>query len=118
MQTTVHERDAFLLLRGVAGVVLGAYEMARPSQIMRMDGLSEGAKPLVRLAGAHKAVAGAGLIASEDPTPWLAGALAGSAYDGFALAWKQAKPAAYARLAALAVLDLMLLMKTSARVAA
>ncbi|MDZ4690267.1 hypothetical protein [Terricaulis sp.] len=101
--------DDLIRLRGLVGLGLGLFEIATPATIIAADALDQDAEPLVRVAGAHKAIIGAGLLAADDARPWLAAALAGSAYDGLALIAKHAKPAAYVRLAAVAAIDLALL---------
>ena len=101
--------DAAIKLRGAAGLALGAFEMANPQAVVRADHLDAGAEPLVRLAGLHKAIVGAGLLSSGDARPWLAAALAGSVYDGLALMAKRASPAAFGRLAAVVLVDALLL---------
>lgn len=105
----VSRDDAAIKLRGAAGLALGAFEMANPQAIVEADKLEADAEPLVRLAGLHKAIVGAGLLSSSDARPWLAAALAGSVYDGLALMAKRASPAAFGRLAAVVLVDALLL---------
>lgn len=107
--------DAAIRLRGAAGLALGAFEMAKPEAVVRADALDPGAEPLVRLAGLHKAIVGAGLLTASDARPWIAAALAGSLYDGFALMAKRASPAAYGRLAAVVLVDVLLLARDMQR---
>lgn len=106
---TGYEADTPIKLRGAAGMALGALEMSKPDVVVQADQLDPDAEPLVRLAGLHKAVIGAGLLTASDVRPWLAAALAGSVYDGLALMAKRASPAAYARLAAVVAVDTILL---------
>lgn len=105
--------DTALTLRAAAGIAFGALEMSQPRTVMQVDHLDQGAEPLVRIAGLHKAVIGAGLLTATDARPWLMAALAGSVYDGIALANKRASAAAYGRLAALVLVDVLLLARAN-----
>ena len=98
-----------LYARAAFGIGLGLFELLRPEPVVRADGLNPGSEGLVRVSGLHKLIIGGGLMLAEDKTLWLAAALAGSAFDGACLATDHARPVGYARLAALATVDALLL---------
>lgn len=105
-----------IALRGLAGIVLGLFELAMPNKVIELDGLDQDSKNVVRVAGAHKVITGIGLLTSEDKRPWLMAALGGSLYDGAALASRHANTAAYGRLAIVATVDAVLLGATNLRI--
>lgn len=95
--------------RGALGAALGAFEVAAPGKIVAADRLDGDPTAVVRVAGAHKLASGAVLLAHRDARIGLSMALAGSVYDALALRAKHASGAAYARLAAVAAIDALLL---------
>jgi hypothetical protein len=108
-----HRAPIPIAARGALGIALGAFELAYPSVIAQIDRLDARAEGLVRVAGAHKLVAGAGLLTARDARPWLMLALAGAAFDAVSLASKRAKPSALMTVAAMALVDAALLWNAS-----
>jgi hypothetical protein len=107
--------DGLATLRGAAGVLLGVFELVAPHRVTKADGLKGRACGLVRAAGAHKVGAGLGLLTMASKTPVLQVALVGSLFDGMSLVRHRARPAAYARLAAVVAIDAALLWMFTSR---
>jgi hypothetical protein len=101
--------------RAIIGFGLGFLEMLAPRRVARAEGLDSGdaSTNLVRIAGAHKLVSAGALAFNDDSRLGYRAALAGSVFDGVALAARRAKPQAFARLAALAAFDAWRLSKNS-----
>ena len=45
-----------IVLRGLAGIALGLFELAMPNKVIEIDDLDQDSQSLVRLAGAHKLI--------------------------------------------------------------
>ena len=65
---------------GWFSVGLGLAELAAPRSLGRFLGMEEHTA-LIRAYGARELVAGIGILAQDDPTPWLWGRVAGDVLD-------------------------------------
>lgn len=65
---------------GWFSVGLGLWELLAPHSLTRALGM-EGREGLVQFYGARELAAGIGILASDDPTPWVWGRVAGDALD-------------------------------------
>lgn len=72
--------DALARGLGVFSIALGAAEVIAPGALARALGL-EGHETLIRGYGLREIAAGIGILASDDPTPWVWGRVAGDALD-------------------------------------
>jgi hypothetical protein len=70
------------LARGLGwfSIALGAAEVLAPRQLASTLGM-EGYERLITAYGVREIVQGVGILASEDPTPWIWGRVAGDALD-------------------------------------
>ncbi|MEJ1158308.1 cyclase dehydrase [Prosthecomicrobium sp. N25] len=81
-------RDRALGLAEALGwfsIGLGALELFAPRTVTRALGM-EGKEETVALYGVREIVTGIGILASENPGPWLWGRVGGDALDLFSLA--------------------------------
>jgi hypothetical protein len=76
------DTTADALARGLGwfSLALGAAEVAAPHRLARALGM-EGYEPLVFAYGVREIVKGVGILASDNPTPWIWGRVAGDALD-------------------------------------
>lgn len=65
---------------GVFSIALGLAEVLAPRALTRSLGM-EGSETLVRAYGMREIATGIGILASEDPMPWIWGRVAGDALD-------------------------------------
>jgi hypothetical protein len=65
---------------GVFSIALGLVEVIAPRALARALGM-DGQETLIRAYGAREIATGIGILASEDPTPWIWGRVAGDALD-------------------------------------
>jgi hypothetical protein len=72
--------DALARGLGWFSIALGVAEVAAPGRIARTLGM-EGYERLVVAYGVREIVTGAGILSSDDPTPWIWGRVAGDALD-------------------------------------
>jgi hypothetical protein len=72
--------DALARGLGVFSLALGAAEVIAPGALARALGL-EGHETLIRGYGLREIATGVGILASDDPTPWIWGRVAGDALD-------------------------------------
>jgi hypothetical protein len=72
--------DALARGLGVFSIGLGLWEVLAPRSLTRMLGM-EGNEGLVRAYGMREIAAGIGILASEDPTGWIWGRVAGDGLD-------------------------------------
>jgi hypothetical protein len=72
--------DALARGLGVFSIALGLMEVAAPRALARWLGM-EGSETLIRAYGAREIATGVGILASNDPTPWIWGRVAGDALD-------------------------------------
>jgi hypothetical protein len=74
------QTDALARGLGVFSIALGLVEVMAARTLTRALGM-EGSETLVRLYGVREIAKGAGILASNDPMPWLWGRVAGDALD-------------------------------------
>lgn len=72
--------DALARGLGVFSIALGLAEIVAPRAITRALGM-EGNETLIRLYGLREIATGAGILAADDPTPWIWGRVAGDVLD-------------------------------------
>ncbi|MFL5076250.1 MAG: cyclase dehydrase [Microvirga sp.] len=72
--------DALARGLGVFSIALGLMEVAAPRALARFLGM-EGSEALIRGYGLREIATGVGILASNDPTPWIWGRVAGDALD-------------------------------------
>ena len=72
--------DALARGLGVFSIALGLVEVVAARSLTRALGM-EGNEALVRLYGLREIATGVGILASNDPTPWIWGRVAGDALD-------------------------------------
>src|SRR5918993_6093381 len=72
--------DALARGLGVFSIALGLVEVVAARSLTRALGM-EGSETLVRLYGLREIAKGVGILASDDPTPWIWGRVAGDALD-------------------------------------
>ena len=72
--------DALARGLGVFSIALGLMEVAAPRALARWLGM-DGSETLIRAYGAREIATGVGILASDDPTPWIWGRVAGDALD-------------------------------------
>lgn len=72
--------DAFARGLGVFSIALGLVELLAPRALARSLGLP-GQEGLIQLYGLREIGTGVGILASDDPTPWIWGRVAGDALD-------------------------------------
>jgi hypothetical protein len=65
---------------GVFSIALGLVEVFAARSLTRALGM-EGSETLVRAYGLREITKGVGILASDDPTPWIWGRVAGDALD-------------------------------------
>jgi hypothetical protein len=65
---------------GVFSIALGLAEVIAPRSLARALGM-DGQETLIRAYGLREIATGIGILASEDPTPWIWGRVAGDALD-------------------------------------
>jgi hypothetical protein len=65
---------------GVFSIALGLIEVFAARSLTRALGM-EGSENIVRAYGAREIATGIGILAAEDPTPWIWGRVAGDALD-------------------------------------
>lgn len=65
---------------GVFSIALGLAEVIAPRALARTLGM-DGQDTLIRAYGVREIATGIGILASEDPTPWVWGRVAGDALD-------------------------------------
>ena len=65
---------------GVFSIALGLAELMAPRALSRALGM-DGQETLIRAYGMREIATGVGILASEDPTPWIWGRVAGDALD-------------------------------------
>jgi hypothetical protein len=65
---------------GVFSIALGLAEVIAPRALARALGM-EGTETVIRGYGMREIATGIGILASEDPTPWIWGRVAGDALD-------------------------------------
>lgn len=70
---------------GWFSIGLGLAEIAATKPLSRLIGVQRNHTTLMRLFGLREIAAGIGILASEDPTPWVWGRVAGDALDVAAL---------------------------------
>ena len=70
---------------GWFSILLGISELACAEGLVRWLGLT-GSEGLVRAYGVREITTGIGILASEDPTPWIWGRVVGDALDAGSLA--------------------------------
>ncbi len=70
---------------GWFSIGLGLAEVAATKRLSRLIGVREDHTTLMRLFGLREIVSGIGILASEDPTPWVWARVAGDALDVAAL---------------------------------
>jgi hypothetical protein len=77
------------LARGLGwfSIGLGLAEMLAPRMLSEQLGM-EGKEPLLRFYGAREMAAGAGILMSDNPGPWIWGRVAGDALDLATLAMR------------------------------
>src|SRR5215211_8122595 len=70
------------LARGLVwfSIGLGLAEVIAPRALARALGM-EGTETVIRAYGMREIATGVGILASEDPTPWIWGRVAGDALD-------------------------------------
>jgi hypothetical protein len=88
---------------GMFSIGLGLVELLAPRAMARAMGM-RGHETLLQAYGLREIATGIGLLASEDPRPWLWGRVAGDALDMATLATKAADGSPGARKARLAML--------------
>ena len=72
--------DALARGLGVFSIALGLVEVFAARSLTRALGM-EGNETLVQAYGAREIATGIGILASDDPTPWIWGRVAGDALD-------------------------------------
>ena len=72
--------DALARGLGVFSIALGLMEVVAPRALARFLGM-EGSETLIRGYGLREIATGVGILASNDPTPWIWGRVAGDALD-------------------------------------
>jgi hypothetical protein len=72
--------DALARGLGVFSIALGLMEVAAPRALARFLGM-EGSEALIRGYGLREIATGVGILASNDPTPWIWGRVAGDGLD-------------------------------------
>src|SRR5215212_2425032 len=65
---------------GLFSIALGLVEFVAPRALARALGMPN-SKPLIRAYGAREIATGVGILASDDPTPWIWGRVAGDVLD-------------------------------------
>jgi hypothetical protein len=65
---------------GVFSIALGVAEVIAPRALARALGM-DGHETLIRAYGLREIASGIGILAAEDPTPWMWGRVAGDALD-------------------------------------
>src|SRR3954454_17988919 len=65
---------------GLFSIALGLVEFVAPRALARALGMPN-SKPLIRAYGAREIATGVGILASDDPTPWIWGRVAGDGLD-------------------------------------
>jgi len=65
---------------GLFSIGLGLAEFVAPRALARALGMP-GNKPLIRAYGAREIATGVAILASDDPTPWIWGRVAGDVLD-------------------------------------
>ena len=71
---------------GVFSIGLGLAELLMPRTLCRVLGMP-GQENLIRAYGVREAMTGVAILMSHDPTPWIAGRVAGDAVDLATLAY-------------------------------
>lgn len=88
-------RSAHALAQGLGwfSIGLGLAELLAPRDVARFLGMEEHSE-LIRAYGAREMVAGVGILAQDDPTPWLWGRVAGDVLDlgTLAMGLRQSNP--------------------------
>jgi hypothetical protein len=74
------QTDALARGMGVFSIALGLVEVLAPRTLTRSLGM-EGHETLVRAYGMREIAKGVGILASDDPTPWMWGRVAGDVLD-------------------------------------
>jgi hypothetical protein len=74
------QTDALARGLGVFSIALGLVEIVAARTLTRALGM-EGNETLVQAYGAREIATGIGILASNDPTPWIWGRVAGDALD-------------------------------------
>jgi hypothetical protein len=77
--------ESLATVLGVFSIGLGLAELMAPKAICRFLGM-EGQEKLVQAHGIRETMAGAAILASHDPTPWIWGRIGGDAIDLVTLA--------------------------------
>ena len=72
--------DALARGLGVFSIALGLIEVVAPRALARFLGM-EGSEALIRGYGLREIATGVGILASNDPTPWIWGRVAGDGLD-------------------------------------
>lgn len=98
--------DSMAKRLGYFSIGLGLAELLAPRAMARATGLA-GRETLVRAYGLREIATGLGLLASEDPRPWLWGRVAGDALDALTLASRAGDEGREGRNAKLAILAAM-----------
>lgn len=78
--------DALARGLGVFSIALGAAEFFAAHALARTLGM-EGRENLIRSYGLREISTGIGILAADDPAPWIWGRVAGDALDIATLAW-------------------------------
>lgn len=79
------ETDRLARFLGLFSIALGVAELAAPRAVARAVGLPDHAGT-IRAYGAREVATGIGLLAADDPMPWMWGRFAGDALDAATLA--------------------------------
>lgn len=74
------QTDSLARFLGVFSIALGIAEVVAPRALARALGM-EGRESLIRGYGLREIATGVGILASEDPAPWIWGRVAGDALD-------------------------------------
>jgi hypothetical protein len=74
------QTDALARGLGVFSIALGLVEVVAARALTRALGM-EGSETLVRAYGFREIAKGVGILAADDPTPWIWGRVAGDALD-------------------------------------
>lgn len=72
--------DALARGLGIFSIALGLAQVVAARSLTRALGM-EGSETLVRVYGVREIAKGVGILASNDPTPWIWGRVAGDALD-------------------------------------
>jgi hypothetical protein len=72
--------DALARGLGVFSIALGLAEVIAPRALARALGM-EGTETVIRAYGVREIATGLGILAADDPTPWIWGRVAGDALD-------------------------------------